>query len=97
MKNFGALPSCCVPRGAHFNAPATAEELFLKALDWARQQCAQSWELRAATSLARLWRGEERAEEARELIVSVYSRFTEGFGTADLRSAKTLIDDLRRL
>jgi predicted ATPase len=79
------------------NAAGTAEDLFLKALDSARRQGARSWELRAMTSLARLRGDEERAEEAQALLVSVYSQFTEGFETADLRAAKALVDDLRRL
>ena len=69
----------------------------MKALDSARRQRARSWELRAAMSLARLWPGQERAGRARELLVSLYSQFTEGFETADLRAAKTLVHDLGRL
>jgi predicted ATPase len=79
------------------NAAVTAEGVFLKALDWARRQGARSWELRAATSLARLWRDQERTEEARELLAPVYSQFTEGFETTDLKTAKALVDYLRRL
>jgi len=55
---------------------------------------ALSWELRAATSLARLWHEQGRTTEARGLLVSVYDRFTEGFDTADLGTAKALIGDL---
>ena len=76
-------------------AAATAEGHFRQALDWARRQGALSWELRAATSLARLWRDQGRTAEARELLQPVYDRFTEGFDTADLKAAKALIDDLR--
>jgi predicted ATPase len=54
-----------------------------------------SWELRAATSLARLWRGEGRDNEGYELLAPVYDRFTEGFETADLKAARALIDSLR--
>jgi predicted ATPase len=79
------------------NATVTAEDLFLKALDWARRQGARSWELRAATSLTRLWRDQERTEDARELLAPVYGQFTEGFETIDLKTAKALVDDLRRL
>jgi len=50
-----------------------------------------SLELRCATGLARLWRAEGRTKRARELLAPVYGRFTEGFGTADLRAAKTLL------
>jgi predicted ATPase len=71
-----------------------AEDHFRQALDWARRQGALSWELRCATSLARLRRDQARHEEARELLASVYDRFTEGFATADLRAAKALIDEL---
>jgi predicted ATPase len=71
-----------------------AEDHFRQALDWARRQGALSWELRAATSLARLLRDRDRIGEARELLASVYGRFTEGFGTADLLTAKGLLDQL---
>jgi predicted ATPase len=79
------------------NAPgamAAAEDQFRQALDWAHKQGALSWELRCAISLARLWREHARNDEARELLASVYDRFTEGFATADLKSAKALLDDL---
>jgi predicted ATPase len=75
-------------------AAAAAEDHFRQALDWARQQGALSWELRAATSLARLLRDRDRIGEARDLLTSVYGRFTEGFGTADLQAAKRLIEAL---
>ena len=54
-----------------------------------------SWELRASTSLDRLWHGQRRPRPARKLPSAVYRRFTEGFGTADLVSAKALLDTLR--
>jgi predicted ATPase len=79
------------------NTTVMAEGLFLKALDWARRQGAGSWELRAATSLASLWRDQERTEEARELLAPLYGQFTEGFETTDLKTAKALVDYLRRL
>ena len=75
-------------------AAVTAEDHFEQALDWARRQGALSWELRAATSLARLWRDQGRRQEAHELLAPIYARFTEGFETADLRAVKALIDDL---
>jgi len=50
--------------------------------------------LRAATDLARLWRDQHRVTEARELLGSVYGRFTEGFATADLQAAKSLLEEL---
>jgi predicted ATPase len=77
-------------------AATTAESRFRKALDWAHRQGALSWELRAATSLARLWRTEARNGEALELLASVYDRFTEGFTTADLKAAKALITELQQ-
>jgi predicted ATPase/DNA-binding winged helix-turn-helix (wHTH) protein len=76
------------------SATAVAEDHFLEALDLARQQGALSWELRSATSLARLWRDQGRHEAARALLAPVYDRFTEGFATSDLRAAKVLIDEL---
>jgi non-specific serine/threonine protein kinase len=75
-------------------APAV-EELFLRSLDLAHRQRALAWELRAAISLARMWRDHGRNEEAHELLAPVYGRFAEGFETADLRAAKVLLDDLR--
>ena len=54
---------------------------------------ALSWELRAATSLGRLLRDRDRVVEARDLLAPIYDRFTEGFGTADLQSAKRLLDE----
>jgi predicted ATPase/DNA-binding winged helix-turn-helix (wHTH) protein len=71
-----------------------AEDQFRQSLDWARRQCALAWELRAATSLGELQRLEGRMTEARMSITTVYDRFTEGFATADLRSARALIDEL---
>jgi predicted ATPase/DNA-binding winged helix-turn-helix (wHTH) protein len=73
---------------------AAAEDHFRQALDLARQQGALSWELRAATGLARLFRDQARSEEARELLAPVYDRFTEGFATADLKEAKLLLEEL---
>jgi predicted ATPase len=73
---------------------AAAEGHFRQALDLARRQGALSWELRAATSLARLWRDQARSKEAHELLAPVYDRFTEGFTTADLRAARSLLDEL---
>jgi predicted ATPase/DNA-binding winged helix-turn-helix (wHTH) protein len=75
-------------------AAEAAEAELLRSIDWARQHSALSWELRAATSLARLQRDLGRTREARDLLASVYGRFTEGFGTADLREARQLIDAL---
>ena len=69
-----------------------AEDHFRQALDWARRQGALSWELRTATSLARLRRDQNRSAEAIALLAPIYNRFTEGFETADLKAAKALID-----
>jgi predicted ATPase len=77
------------------NAPETAEDCFRQALDRARRQEALSWELRAATSLATLWHRNGRTAEADNLLSGVYGRFTEGFNTADLKTARALIDMLR--
>jgi predicted ATPase len=71
-----------------------AEASFRRALEIAGGQHAKSWELRAATSLARLWGRQGRQTEARELLAPVYGWFTEGFGTADLIGAKALLDEL---
>ena len=76
-------------------AAIAAEDHFRQALDWARRQGALSWELRAATSLARRWWRQGRGKEGFELLAPVYDRFTEGFETADLRSAKALTVTLR--
>ncbi len=73
----------------------TAEALFRESIDWAQRQDALSWELRGATSLARLWHGQRRGSQARVLLSAVYRRFTEGFGTADLIAAKALLASLR--
>ena len=67
---------------------------FLQALDVARQQQAKSLELRAATSLARLWQQQGKRQDAYELLAPVYGWFTEGFDTADLQDAKALLDEL---
>jgi class 3 adenylate cyclase len=60
----------------------------------AREQGTRGYELRAATSLARLWGEQGRQSEARDLLAPVYDSFTEGFDTADLKDAKKLLDDL---
>jgi predicted ATPase len=73
-------------------AAATAEDHYRQALDWAHRQGALSWELRAAMSLVRLLRDQNRSAEAIALLVPIYNRFTEGFETADLKAAKALID-----
>ena len=70
---------------------AKASMYFERALGVARQQQAKSWELRAAMSLARLWRDQGKVKEARELLAPVYDWFTEGFDTRDLKEAKALL------
>jgi class 3 adenylate cyclase/tetratricopeptide (TPR) repeat protein len=71
-----------------------AAACYTRALDIAREYGARSYELRAATSLARLWRDQGNRAEARDLLTAVYERFTEGFDTRDLQDAKTLLDEL---
>jgi predicted ATPase len=73
---------------------AKAQAYFERALAIARQQQAKSLELRAAMSMARLWRDQGKREEARELLAPVYGWFTEGFDTRDLKEAKVLLDEL---
>jgi len=75
-------------------AAETAKNLFRQALDEAHRQDALSWELRAATSLARLLRDHDRAADAVVCLQPIYDRFTEGFGTANLIAAKQLLDEL---
>ena len=73
---------------------AKTQGYFERALAVAREQQAKSWELRAAVSLARLWRDQGKPQQARELLAPVYGWFTEGFDTLDLKEAKALIDEL---
>jgi predicted ATPase len=70
------------------------EQCYQNALESARRQQAKSWELRAAMSMARLWREQGKRDEARELLAPVYGWFTEGFDTLDLKEAKALLDEL---
>ena len=71
-----------------------AEVCFQQAIDIAQKQEAKSWELRAATSLARLWKSQGKTAEARELLAPVYNWFTEGFDTTDLKDAQVLLESL---
>jgi len=66
----------------------------LKAIGIARKQQAKSLELRAVTSLSRLWQQQGKKEEARKLLAEIYGWFTEGFDTADLKDAKALLEEL---
>jgi predicted ATPase len=73
---------------------AAAEQNYHQALATAKRQSAKTLELRAATSLARLWRDQGKRDEARGLLAPVYGWFTEGFDTRDLKEAKVLLDEL---
>jgi predicted ATPase len=76
------------------SSTAEAQSCFQKAIEIAREQSAKSYELRATTSLARLLATRGRRDEARTMLADVYSWFTEGFDTADLKDAKALLDQL---
>jgi DNA-binding SARP family transcriptional activator/predicted ATPase len=73
---------------------AQAEASLRTAIETARRQQAKSWELRAAITLGRLWQSQGKREQARQLLAEIYSWFTEGFETADLREARALLDEL---
>ncbi len=73
---------------------AEAEASYNQAIAVASRQQAKSLELRAATSLARLWQGQGKIIDARSLLVPVYEWFTEGFDTTDLKDSKMLLDEL---
>jgi predicted ATPase len=76
--------------------PAAAERCFRQAIDVAQQQSAKFWELRAAISLARLWREQGKRDSARDLLAPTYGWFAEGFDTPVLKEAKALLDELSR-
>jgi predicted ATPase len=73
---------------------AEADRCFRRAIEVARNQGAKLWELRAASSLARLWTKQGKRAQARDLLAPVYAWFTEGFDTADLKDARALLDEL---
>jgi predicted ATPase len=73
---------------------AKAEANFERALCIAREQKAKAWELRAAISMARLWRDQGKRRHAHDLLAAVYGWFSEGFDTLDLRQARTLLEEL---
>ena len=74
--------------------PAPAEAAYCTAVEISHAQRAKSWELRTATSLARLWRDQGKRTEARDLLAPIYGWFTEGFDTPDLKEARALLDEL---
>ena len=74
---------------------ARAEAYFERALAVSRKQQAKSWELRAAMSMARLWRDQGKRRQAHDLLAPVYGWFAEGFDTLDLKEAKALLEQLR--
>jgi len=78
----------------HADNQAEAETCFQQAITVAQNQQAKSLELRAATSLARLWQQQGKRQEAHDLLAPVYHWFTEGFDTLDLKDAKALLDEL---
>ena len=80
--------------GAHPTAEADAEACFHKAIEVAQRQQAKSLELRATTSLARLWLQQGKRSEAHKLLSEIYNWFTEGFDTKDLQEAKALLEEL---
>ena len=83
-------------QSSHPRARGQAERLFTESLEMARQQRALSWELRIAASISRLQRANGCIEDGPQLLAGVYSRFTEGFATADLRMAESLLDQFGR-
>ena len=90
-------PSPQAPSLKPLVSPAVAQEVegyFLKAIEVAQKQQAKSWELRAATSLARLWQQQGKRAEAHALLSEIYGWFTEGFDTKDLQEAKALLEEL---
>jgi predicted ATPase len=78
------------------NSPdvVAAEEAFMKSIMISRNQQTRMFELRAAMSMARLWRDQGKPQQARELLAPVYGWFTEGFDTLDLKESKALLDEL---
>jgi predicted ATPase len=94
LRSRVASPRCGAAAAPRYPGRATSGSKLRRALETAGRQQAKSWELRAATSLARLWGERGRQTEARELLAPVYGWFTEGFDTLDLKEAKALLDEL---
>jgi hypothetical protein len=88
------LPPSAQPLTPSTHAEAKAEACFQKALAIVQKQHAKSLELRAATSLARLWQQQGKQKEAHQMLADIYNWFTEGFDTKDLQEAKALIKEL---
>jgi predicted ATPase/class 3 adenylate cyclase len=88
-KSEGTNPQPLIP-----HSQAEAEACFHKAIEIARKQQAKSWELRAITSLARLWQQQGKKNEAHSMLAEIYGWFTEGFDTKDLQGAKSLLEEL---
>jgi TOMM system kinase/cyclase fusion protein len=91
----GALTLQSRVQGPKSKVEKEAEECFLKAIEIALRQQAKSLELRAVTSLARLWQRQGKKEEARQMLAEIYRWFTEGFDTKDLQEAKALLEELQ--
>jgi len=81
-------------QSAFRNPQSEAEACFLKAIEIAQKQQAKSWELRATTSLARLWQSQGKKSEAHQMLSEIYHWFTEGFDTKDLQKAQALLTEL---
>jgi predicted ATPase len=93
-REASSIPSAPDPHLLTPDSQGKAEAYFLEAIDIAQKQQAKSWELRAATSLARLWQRQGKVLEARQMLAEIYYWFTEGFDTKDLQEAKALLEDL---
>jgi class 3 adenylate cyclase/tetratricopeptide (TPR) repeat protein len=99
-RGWGLETSSASPQASSLKPPVPsgveqeAEGNFLKAIDIAQHQQAKSWELRASTSLARLWQQQGKRKEAHKLLAEIYNWFTEGFDTKDLQEAKALLGEL---
>jgi predicted ATPase len=74
---------------------AEAEEQLRASIDWARRQESRSWELRSSTMLAELLAASGKCDAAHEVLAPIYGWFTEGFGTHDLKAARTMLESLR--